>query len=132
MSEQYEKGLKKLKEVTGGSGEAVVASFREIAPDLSRYIIEFPFGEIYSRPGLDIQKRQLVTVSSLVTQGDTAQALDVHINAALNVGLTPNEIIEAIIHLLPYAGWPKVQNGVNIAAKVFKDRNVAPVWENEK
>lgn len=128
MSERYEKGQKKMQEVIGISGKAVVSSFEKIAPDLSRYIAEFPFGDIYSRQGLDLQKKQLVTVSSLVTQGDTAQALEVHLNAALNVGLTPNEIIEALLQLLPYAGWPKVQNGVNVAAKVFKERGVAPVW----
>nr|WP_092068181.1 carboxymuconolactone decarboxylase family protein [Dendrosporobacter quercicolus]NSL46987.1 carboxymuconolactone decarboxylase family protein [Dendrosporobacter quercicolus DSM 1736]SDL71634.1 4-carboxymuconolactone decarboxylase [Dendrosporobacter quercicolus] len=128
MSERYEKGQKKMQEVIGTSGKAVVSSFEKIAPDLSRYIAEFPFGDIYSRPGLDLQKKQLVTVSSLVTQGDTAQALEVHLNAALNVGLTPNEIIEALLQLLPYAGWPKVQNGVNVAVKVFKERGVAPVW----
>lgn len=131
MPERYERGRKKMQEVIGVSGKAVVDSFAKIAPDLSRYIAEFPFGDIYSRTGLDLQKKQLVTVSSLVTQGDTAQALEVHLNAALNVGLTPNEIIEALLQLLPYAGWPKVQNGVNVAAKVFADRGVAPVWENK-
>ena len=131
MSERFERGQKKIQEVIGVSGQTVVSSFEKIAPDLSRYIAEFPFGDIYSRTGLDLQKKQLVTVSSLVTQGDTAQALDVHLNAALNVGLTPNEIIEALLQLLPYAGWPKVQNAVNIAEKVFSDRKVAPVWDNK-
>lgn len=130
MSKKYQQGLEKIREVIGTSGESVVDSFQDIAPDLSKYIIEFPFGEIYSRPGLDLQKKQLVTLSSLVTQGDTEQALTVHIGGALNVGLTPNEIIEAFIQLLPYAGWPKVQNAINVARKVFEDRQVSPQFEN--
>lgn len=131
MSKKYEQGLEKIREVIGTSGESVVDSFQDIAPDLSKYIIEFPFGEIYSRTGLDLQKKQLVTLSSLVTQGDTEQALTVHIGGALNVGLTPNEIIEAFIQLLPYAGWPKVQNAINIARKVFEERNASPQFKNK-
>lgn len=123
---KYQQGLEKMREVIGGNGEGVVNSFQGVAPDLTKYIIEFPFGEIYSRPGLDLQKKQLVTLSSLVTQGDTEQALGVHIGAALNVGLTPDEIIEAFLQLLPYAGWPRVQNAVNVAAQVFEERQVAP------
>jgi len=129
-SKKYQDGLEKMREVIGDIGEGVVNSFQDIAPDLTRYIIEFPFGEIYSRTGLDLQKKQLVTLSSLVTQGDTEQALSVHIGGALNVGLTPNEIIEAFLQLLPYAGWPKVQNAINIAARVFEARQVAPEFNN--
>jgi len=129
-SKKYQDGLEKMREVIGDIGEGVVNSFQDIAPDLTRYIIEFPFGEIYSRTGLDLQKKQLVTLSSLVTQGDTEQALGVHIGGALNVGLTPNEIIEAFLQLLPYAGWPKVQNAINIAAKVFEAHKVAPEFNN--
>lgn len=131
-SKKYQDGLEKMREVIGNNGEGVVNSFQDIAPDLTRYIIEFPFGEIYSRTGLNLQKKQLVTLSSLVTQGDTEQALTVHIGGALNVGLTPNEIIEAFLQLLPYAGWPKVQNAVNIAAEVFEARQVAPQFNNPK
>lgn len=130
MSKKYEQGLEKVREVIGASGESVVDSFQDIAPDLSKYIIEFPFGEIYSRTGLDLQKKQLVTLSSLVTQGDTEQALVVHIGGALNVGLTPNEIIESFIQLLPYAGWPKVQNAINVARKVFNEHQVSPQFKN--
>lgn len=131
-SQKYLDGLEKMREVIGNNGEGVVNSFQNIAPDLTQYIIEFPFGEIYSRPGLDLQKKQLVTLSSLVTQGDTEQALTVHIGGALNVGLTPDEIIEAFLQLLPYAGWPKVQNAVNIAAVVFEKRQVTTKFNNQQ
>ncbi|PJM75105.1 carboxymuconolactone decarboxylase family protein [Bifidobacterium simiarum] len=131
QSERFIRGRKKLEEVIGGTGEGVVDSFAEVAPDLTRYIAEFPFGDIYTRPGLDVKYKQLAVISSLASQGDTALALKVHINGALNVGWTPNEVIETFLQLLPYAGWPKVQNAVAVAEQVFKDRGVAPVWNDE-
>lgn len=128
QTDRFKRGRAKLEEVIGGSGEGVVDSFAGVAPDLTRYIAEFPFGDIYSRTGLDVKYKQLVTISSLASQGDTALALQVHINGALNVGWTPNEVIEVFLQLLPYAGWPKVQNAVSVAEAVFKERGVYPDW----
>ena len=120
--ERYNRGLNKLSEIDGEAGENVIESLKEIAPDLGKYIIEFAFGDIYSREALSLKQRQLVTIASLTTQGGCEPQLEVHINAALNVGLTKNEIVEAIIHCVPYIGFPKVLNGINVAKKVFLDR----------
>ena len=117
--ERYERGWDKLKEIDGEAGENVIESLKEIAPDLGKYVIEFAFGDIYSRDTLSLKQRQLVTIASLTTQGGCEPQLEVHINAALNVGLTQNEIVEAIIHCIPYVGFPRVLNGVNVAKKVF-------------
>ncbi|QAT67874.1 carboxymuconolactone decarboxylase family protein [Bacillus sp. IG6] len=95
----------------------------DIAPDVSKYIIEFAYGDIYSRPGLTNQQRALVTMSSLVTQGTEPQ-LQLHINTALTSGLTPEEVVEAIIQLIPYTGFPRVLNALTIAKKVFTQRHV--------
>jgi 4-carboxymuconolactone decarboxylase len=120
--ERYERGWDKLKEIDGEVGENVIESLKEIAPDLGKYVIEFAFGDIYSRDTLSLKQRQLVTIASLTTQGGCEPQLEVHINAALNVGLTQNEIVEAIIHCVPYVGFPRVLNGVNVAKKVFANR----------
>ena len=120
--ERYERGWDKLKEIDGKAGENVIESLKEIAPDLGKYVIEFAFGDIYSRDTLSLKQRQLVTIASLTTQGGCEPQLEVHINAALNVGLTQNEIVEAIIHCIPYVGFPRVLNGVNVAKKVFANR----------
>lgn len=117
--ERYERGWDKLKEIEGEAGENVIESLKEIAPDLGKYVIEFAFGDIYSRDTLSLKQRQLVTIASLTTQGGCEPQLEVYINAALNVGLTQNEIVEAIIHCIPYVGFPRVLNGVNVAKKVF-------------
>jgi 4-carboxymuconolactone decarboxylase len=125
MSERFEKGWKKLMEVDGEGGERVVESLQEISPDLGKYVVEFAFGDIYNREGLDLKQRQLITVSSLTTQGGCEPQLNVHINAALNVGLTPQEVVECIVHCSPYVGFPKVLNSINVAKQVFKDRNIS-------
>lgn len=124
MEQRYKRGWNRLKEVDGEQGERVIKSLEKIAPDLGRYVIEFAFGDIYTRPGLDLKQRQLVTLSSLTTQGGCEPQLEVHISAALNVGLNPNEIVEAIIHCVPYTGFPRALNAIRVAQKVFEQWGV--------
>ncbi len=124
INERYENGWKKLMEVDGEGGKRVIESLKDIAPDLGRYVIEFAFGDIYKRKGISLQQKQLVTIASLTTQGGCEPQINVHINAALNVGLTPNDIVEAIIHCIPYTGFPKVLNAVFVAKQVFEERDL--------
>lgn len=97
-------------------------SFSDIAPDLSRYVVEYAFGDIYARNGLDNKQKVLTTISSLVSQG--MPQIEIHINSGLNVGLTPDEIVGCIMHLLPYTGFPRVLNALKVAKKVFEERGV--------
>jgi len=90
---------------------------------LGNYIIEFAFGDIYSRPGLTLEERELITITSLLTAGGCEPQLDVHINGALNVGILPEKNIEAFIQCIPYTGFPKVLNAVAVAKKVFPARD---------
>jgi 4-carboxymuconolactone decarboxylase len=124
INERYENGWEKLMEVDGEGGKRVIESLKNIAPDLGRYVIEFAFGDIYTRQGISLQQKQLVTIASLTTQGGCEPQLNVHVNAALNVGLTPNAIVEAIIHCIPYTGFPRVLNAVFVAKQVFEERNL--------
>ncbi|MBU8754429.1 carboxymuconolactone decarboxylase family protein [Priestia megaterium] len=124
MNERYENGWKTLMEVDGEGGKRVIESLKDIAPDIGKYVIEFAFGDIYTREGLNLQQKQLVTISSLTTQGGCEPQLHVHINAALNVGLTPQEIVEAITHCIPYTGFPRVLNAIFIAKQVFTERKL--------
>ncbi|MDO7908645.1 carboxymuconolactone decarboxylase family protein [Paenibacillus sp. JX-17] len=124
QTERYERGWEQLKKIDGEAGERVIQSLQEVAPDLGRYVIEFAFGDIYSREGLSLQQRQLVTLSSLTTQGGCEPQLTVHLNAALNVGLSTREIVEAIMHCAPYTGFPRVLNAIQTAKRVFEERNL--------
>ncbi|MCQ2011543.1 carboxymuconolactone decarboxylase family protein [Sporolactobacillus sp. STSJ-5] len=121
---RYAAGLEKLNEVDGNAGEMVIQSLKDIAPDLGKFIIEFAFGDIYTRPELDLRQRELITLSSLASIGGTENQLRVHINGALNVGITAKEISEIFIQCVPYVGFPRALNAVSVAKEVFKERKL--------
>lgn len=116
---RYHRGLDKLREIDGQAGERVIASLNDIAPDFARYLIEFPFGDIYSRPGLDLRSREIAVVAALTAMGNAAPQLKVHLNGALNVGVTREEIVEVIMQMAVYAGFPAALNGLSAAREVF-------------
>ena len=118
-SERFVTGQKMLQQVDGKGGNAVVESLQDIAPDFARYLLEFPFGDIYARPGLDLRSREIATVAALTAMGNAAPQLKVHIAAALHVGLTQEEIIEVIMQMAVYAGFPAALNGLFAAKEVF-------------
>jgi len=124
-NERMKRGTEKLKEVDGNGGERVIASLEEIAPDLGGYILEFAFGDVYCREGLSLQEREIITIASLLTAGGCEAQLEVHINGSLNVGISPEKVIETFIQCIPYTGFPKVLNAVNVAKKIFAERNIA-------
>ena len=118
-SERYIIGQEMLQRVDGKGGEAVVDSLRDIAPDFARYLIEFPFGDLYARPGLDLRSRDIATLAALTALGNAEPQLKVHIAAGLNVGLTQEEITEVIMQMAVYAGFPAALNGLFAAMAVF-------------
>jgi len=123
-NERIKRGTERLKEVDGNAGERVIASLEGVAPDLGRYILEFAFGDVYCRDGLTLQEREIITIASLLTAGGCEPQLEVHINGSLNVGISPEKVIETFIQCIPYTGFPKVLNAVNVAKKVFAERKI--------
>ncbi|AKV55704.1 carboxymuconolactone decarboxylase [Bifidobacterium actinocoloniiforme DSM 22766] len=119
---RFERGSRILASIDGEGGQAVVESLQDIAPDLGKWIVEFAFGDVYADPTLDARQRELVTLGSLVTQGDTTPQLRVHIAAALHVGLTKSEVVQAVLQTAPYVGFPRVINAVNVAREVFRNQ----------
>lgn len=119
IENRYERGLAKLREIDGEAGERVVQSLGDIAPDFARYLIEFPFGDVYSRPGLDLKSREIAVVAALTALGNAEPQLKVHIQGALNVGVTHTEIVETIMQMAVYAGFPAALNGLAAAKEVF-------------
>ena len=116
---RYRRGLAKLREIDGQAGERVVESLADIAPDFARYLIEFPFGDIYSRPGLDLRSREIAVVAALTAMGNATPQLKVHLQGALNVGVTRTEVVEVIMQMAVYAGFPAALNGLAAAREVF-------------
>jgi 4-carboxymuconolactone decarboxylase len=121
--DRYRRGWEKLKEVDGEAGERVVESLKDIAPDFARLLIEFTFGDIYSRPGLDLKSREIAAVAALTALGTAVPQLKVHIRGALNVGCTREEVVEVIMQMAVYAGFPSAINGLFAAKEVFKERD---------
>ena len=116
---RYERGLKALSTIDGEAGRRVIESLKDIAPDFARYVIEFPFGDIYSRPGLDLKSREIATIAALAALGNARPQLEVHLHAALNVGCTRAEIVEVMMQMAVYAGFPAALNGLFAAREVF-------------
>jgi 4-carboxymuconolactone decarboxylase len=128
--QRFNHGKKVLDAVDGTAGTNVIEALRDISPELGHQVVAWGFGEIYSRPGLEPRDRQLVTLGMLTALGGCEPQLDVHVNAALNVGLTPEQIIEALLHTAVYCGFPRALNATFVAKKVFAERGLLPVVES--
>jgi len=120
-SEKYQKGWDKLNEISPGAADRTVASLSDIAPDMVNYLMEFVFGEISSRPGLDMRAREITAVAALTALGTAPTQLKVHIKGALNCGCNREEITEVIMQTLVYAGFPAALTGLRLAKECFQE-----------
>lgn len=121
MEERYSRGLKNIEKIHPQASKALMENLKDIAPDLGRFVIEFPYGDVYERKGLDLKSREIATVAALTAMGDTKPELKDHIKGALNVGCTRDEIIEVVIQMAVYAGFPRAINGINTAKEAFEE-----------
>ena len=120
QTDRCTQGWNKLREIDGQAGEQVIAALAPIAPDFGRLLIEFGVGDIYSRPQLDLRSRESATIASLATLGCATPQLKVHIEAALNVGCTREEIVEVFMQMALYAGFPAALNALFAARDIFE------------
>jgi 4-carboxymuconolactone decarboxylase len=120
---RYKQGMEVLKKLNGNKEFAPLEAIQSFYPDFAELIVTNGFADIYSRPGLDAQQRELITLSSLITQGATDQ-LHFHVHAALNVGVTPPEIVELVHHCSAYAGFPKAIGALGVVMEIFKERDI--------
>lgn len=119
---RLERGQRALAEIDGEAGAKVIAALADVAPDFATYILEFSFGDIYSRPGLDLKAREIAAIAAMTALGNCAPQLKVHIEAGLNVGLSREEITEVIMQMAVYAGFPAALNGLFAAKEIFSHR----------
>jgi len=125
MSDRYERGEKLLRMIDGDKvADNLIARYDNLAPDFTRYLVEFAFGEIYARDG-DLKHRELIAIASLATMGGCDAQLETHVHGAFNVGLTESEIVEAVMTLIPYVGFPKALNAMTVVKRVV-DKRSAP------
>lgn len=126
-AERFASGKEVLDSIHDDPGHGVIDSLADIAPELGHQIVAWGYGDIYSRTELEPQQRQLVTLGILTALGGSEAQLEVHVDASLNVGLTPQQIIEVFLHSSVYCGFPRALNAVGAARKVFAERGLLPL-----
>ncbi|WP_234117494.1 carboxymuconolactone decarboxylase family protein [Clostridium hydrogenum] len=119
---RLERGYKKMLEIDGEAGKKVGSSLNDISPELVKYMIEYSFGDIYSRDVLDLKSKEIGVVAALTALGNAEPQLKVHINGALNVGCTINDVKEIILQMTAYSGFPTAINAMNALKEVIKER----------
>ncbi|MCC6713116.1 MAG: carboxymuconolactone decarboxylase family protein [Candidatus Dadabacteria bacterium] len=127
---RYKQGIEKFREIKGEGAEKSLERLESLSPDLARYIMEFAFNDIYRRPGLDLRSREIATIAALTALGNAPQQIKVHTVCALNVGVTKEEVMEVILQMALYAGFPAAINAmqaVNEAFDEFDKRNPGAV-----
>ena len=122
--DRYERGRRRISELAGERGEAVIAGLEEVSPDLARYVVEFGYGDVYSRPALDDHARQLAAISALSAMGGAEPQLEYHIGIALNIGVPPDQIVETVIFLSPFIGFARTLNAARSVKRVFASRGL--------
>ena len=126
---RYARGAARAAEVDGDRPQYREQAYRalaEVAPDLPRLAVEFAYGDIHSRPGLDPARRELVIIGVLVALGDTEHQLAAHLNSALTSGLSRAEVVEAVLQTVPYAGFPRTINAMTTLRRVLAERGELP------
>jgi 4-carboxymuconolactone decarboxylase len=119
---RYDCGLATMRAIFGPEVESALKGLTATSPDLARCLVEFPFGDIYPRPGLDLKTREMLTVAALTVLGYPQAELRDHIRGALNVGCTRDDILEIILQMAVYAGFPAALEAVKTAASVFGEK----------
>ena len=131
-SERFERGVKKINELVENGDQGVLKGLGKVAPDLANYVIEFIFGDLYSRQGLDLKTKQILTITILATLGNAKPQLAYHIKAALKIGISKDEIISIMTHVAGYAGFPAALNGVATAKEVFIEAEKEDLKQGQK
>jgi 4-carboxymuconolactone decarboxylase len=122
--DRYERGRQRLSELAGERGESVMAGLEEVSPDLARYVIEFGYGDIYSRPALDDHARQLAAISALSAMGGAEPQLEYHLGIALDIGVPPDQVVETVLFLSPFIGFARTLNAMRSIKRVFAARGL--------
>lgn len=119
-------GEKRMREILGEKSEQIIKTLRNISPDFADYVVNYAYGDIYSRePGLPDKAREVAVVANLMGQGNTGLPLKLHLRGMLNVGWTQNEVLELLIFLSSYNGFPTSVGALLMAKEIFDE------WEEE-
>lgn len=114
-----DKGLEMLHKMLGKERASQVSgAWSKLSPDFANMVTNFVAGEVWSRPNLELKTRSLITIAALAALG-RPNALRLNIEMALNNGATRAEILETLLHMVVYAGFPACWDALIIADEVF-------------
>jgi 4-carboxymuconolactone decarboxylase len=119
--ERFKKGWEKIKEIDKGILQDFYKHLLNISPDFARHLVQFPFGDIYSRPALDSRRRELAIVSAIAALGHAQPQLRLHLHAAIKVGCTRDELAEVLMMTAVYSGFPAALNAFATFGSVLKE-----------
>jgi len=119
-SERYQRGKEKYLSFDPDQAKEMLEYLKSVSPELAQYTIEFMYGDIMSRPVLDIKLRTLIGIGILAAKETATAQLKGHILAAFKLGCSKEEIREAIIQTVIYSGFPAAVNAMKAANKVFE------------
>lgn len=126
-SDRKEKGRAIRRAGFAEAGEKRWEGLRAIDPGHADSILEYCFGTVWARPGLDLKVRELLVIAAVAAQ-DCPGEVELHVCGALNRGATRQEIIEAIVQCSPYIGFPKTNHALQAAKRVFDQWEQRPDW----
>lgn len=120
--DRYQKGIEQMRRQLGDKADSYIEAIREVAPLFAKVNVEFPFGDLYGDENsvLDHRTKELTTIAALTVQGHALPQLRVHIDAALRVGATREEVVEVITQMIAYCGFPAATNAIMTAKEVFQ------------
>jgi 4-carboxymuconolactone decarboxylase len=124
MSDRYRRGLDVAEQLAADKlAHFVKSGVAEVAPDFARMVIEFAFGDIYSRDALDLRSRELIAIAALAASGNAAAQLRVHVESSSSAGITKPEIVEVLMQIALYAGFPAALNALADCHDLLTDDN---------
>jgi 4-carboxymuconolactone decarboxylase len=124
MSDRYRRGLDVAERIAADKlNHFVKSGIAEVAPDFARMVIEFAFGDLYSRDGLDLKSREIIAIAALATNGTAGPQLRLHVESAASVGITKEEIVETLMQVALYAGFPAALNALADCHDLLTDDN---------
>lgn len=131
-SDRYNKGMDVIRRQLGPEADQYVAKINAISEVFGRINVEFPFGDLYSRPLLSPKIREMITLSALTVQGSSIPELRVHIKGALQLGVTRAEVLEIITQMIAYCGFPAATNALLTAQEIFDELDQEGHHEQQK